>query len=56
MPLYKKALAIRERALGPNHPPLALSLNNLAVLYEKMVMYDEAKKLFERADSIRESQ
>ncbi len=32
-PLYKRALAIREKALGPNHPDVASSLNNLAELY-----------------------
>jgi hypothetical protein len=32
-PLYKRALAIEEKALGPDHPHVAVSLNNLAVLY-----------------------
>ena len=32
-PLYKRALAISEKALGPDHPDVATSLNNLAVLY-----------------------
>jgi len=26
-PLHKRALAIREKALGPNHPDVATSLN-----------------------------
>ena len=30
-PLYKRSLAIREKALGPDHPDVANSLNNLAV-------------------------
>ena len=29
-PLYERALAIREKALGPEHPHTAMSLNNLA--------------------------
>ena len=33
-PLYRRALAIDERVLGPDHPDTAISLNNLAVLYE----------------------
>ncbi len=33
-PLYKRALAIREKALGPEHPHVAASLNNLAALYK----------------------
>ena len=32
-PLYKRSLAIREKSLGPDHPDVATSLNNLAVLY-----------------------
>ena len=32
-PLYQRALGIREKALGPEHPDVARSLNNLAVLY-----------------------
>ena len=33
-PLYERALAIREKALGPEHPDTAQSLNNLAVLLQ----------------------
>ena len=29
-PLYQRALAISEKALGPEHPDVARSLNNLA--------------------------
>ncbi len=32
-PLYKRSLAIREKALGPDHPAVGTSLNNLAALY-----------------------
>ena len=32
--LYKRALAISEKALGANHPDVAWTLNNLAILYE----------------------
>ena len=31
-PLYKRALAIHEKVLGPEHPDTAESLNNLAAL------------------------
>ncbi len=34
-PLVKRSLAIREKALGPEHPDVAQSLNNLAVVYVK---------------------
>ena len=33
-PLYRRALAIREKALGPEHPDTAHGLNNLAELYD----------------------
>jgi hypothetical protein len=32
VPLYKKALEIWEKALGPNHPYVATALNNTAFL------------------------
>ena len=32
-PLYERALAISETALGPEHPDVATSLNNLAALH-----------------------
>src|SRR5262245_46331373 len=32
LPLFRDALAIRERTLGPEHPDTATSLNNLALL------------------------
>ncbi len=31
-PLYRRALAIKEKALGPQHPNTATSINNLAEL------------------------
>ena len=30
---YKRSLAIREKALGPDHRDVASSLNNLAIVY-----------------------
>ena len=32
-PLHKRALAISEKALGPDHPDVASILNNLSLLY-----------------------
>ena len=55
-PLYKRVLAIQEKALGPEHPKVARSLNNLAVLYNAQGRDDEAKKLFARAKRIRAKQ
>jgi tetratricopeptide (TPR) repeat protein len=53
-PLYERALAICEKALGPDHPDVTTSLNNLAALYDSQGRYGEAQPLFERALAIRE--
>ena len=53
-PLYQRALAIREKALGPEHPDVAASLNNLAVLYHAQGQYAKAEPLYQRALAIRE--
>ena len=36
-PLYERAIAIGEKTLGPEHPDLAISLNNLAGLLRAQV-------------------
>jgi len=51
----ERALAIREAALGADHPDTATSLNNLAVLYESQGRYAEAEQPYKRALAIRES-
>ena len=53
-PLYKRALAIREKALGAENPGVAQSLNNLAVLYDAQGKYAEAEPLYKRSLAIRE--
>ncbi|XP_065064035.1 kinesin light chain-like isoform X3 [Rhopilema esculentum] len=52
--LLNDALAIREKTLGPDHPAVAATLNNLAVLYGKRGKYKEAEPLCKRALEIRE--
>jgi len=54
MPLAQRALAIQEKALGPNHPSVAVSLNNLAELYQAEGRYAEAEPLYKRSLAIRE--
>ncbi len=51
-PLYKQAIAIDEKTLGPNHPGLAADLNNLAILYIAQGRYGDAEPLLKRALSI----
>ena len=36
-PLYDRSLAIREKALGPDHPDVATTLNNRAALLQDQV-------------------
>ena len=52
-PHYKRALAIIEKALGPEHPDVAQSLENYAALLRKTGRDDEAVKLEARAKAIR---
>ena len=46
-PLHKRALAIREKALGAEHPDVATNLNNLAELYRDQARYAEADSLLQ---------
>ena len=48
-PLYRRALALKEKSLGPGHPDVALSLNNLAVLLKTLGRLDEAADAYRRA-------
>ena len=48
-PLYKRALAISEKAIGPEHPDVAASLGNLGKLYQAQGRYAEAEPLYNRA-------
>ena len=43
-PLFRRALAIAEKALGLEHPNVAASLNNLAGLYQAQGKYAEASR------------
>ncbi|RUS29495.1 hypothetical protein BC938DRAFT_480594 [Jimgerdemannia flammicorona] len=52
--LFERALAIREKVLGSEHPDTALSLNSLAHLYYSQAKYDKAGSLFEWSLEIRE--
>jgi tetratricopeptide (TPR) repeat protein len=53
-PLFQRALTIREKALGPDHPEVGASLNNLASLYGDQGRYEEAEPLYQRALAIYE--
>jgi tetratricopeptide (TPR) repeat protein len=53
-PFFRLALAVSEKALGPEHPDTASSLNNLALLYRNQGRYPEAEPLIRRAVAIDE--
>src|SRR5271157_815653 len=53
-PLNRRALAIDEKALGPDHPDVANSLNNLAGLLETTGDYAGAEPLLRRALAVNE--
>ena len=52
--LFKRVLAMYEKALGPDHPGVATALNNLAVLYQEQGRAAEAEPLAKRALAMRE--
>jgi tetratricopeptide (TPR) repeat protein len=51
-PLHRRALGIREKALGPEHPDVGASLDNLAGLYRAQGKLDEALTLARRATGL----
>jgi hypothetical protein len=52
-PLYQRALAIWEKALGPEHPDVATSLENYAALLRKLDRTAEAETMEVRAKAVR---
>ncbi|GHO88059.1 tetratricopeptide repeat protein [Dictyobacter formicarum] len=49
-PLYKRSLHIKEQLLGPEHPDVAITLHDWAMLLsDSEPRLEEGKKLFERA-------
>jgi len=51
-PLYQRALAITEKALGPEHPSVAPTLNGMAVVLREQGSYGEADAPFKKALTI----
>jgi CHAT domain-containing protein/Flp pilus assembly protein TadD len=54
LPVAQQVLAIREKALGRDHPDVATSLNDLAGLYDDAGRSAEAEPLYQRSLAIRE--
>ena len=53
-PRFERALAIRERGLGSDHPYLAESLSGLADVRVRQDRRKEARALYERALALKE--
>ena len=52
--MLRRALAIFEKAFGPEHPAVAIVLNNLGALHEAQGLLVEAEPLYRRALAIDE--
>src|SRR5262249_14718706 len=50
--IYQRVLAVREKTLGPNHPDVAQTLNNLANVYQSESKHARAEDLYRRAIAI----
>jgi tetratricopeptide (TPR) repeat protein len=53
-PLYKKAIELNEKTLGPENLLLSESLNGLAAIYYNEKKFDQAEPLYRRALAIKE--
>ena len=49
---HERALDIRRKTLGEEHPDVAQSLNNLATVYQNIGDYERARELYQRAVDI----
>ncbi|MGB5960177.1 MAG: tetratricopeptide repeat protein, partial [Coleofasciculaceae cyanobacterium] len=52
-PWRKQCLELSQRLLGENHPDVAASLNNLALLYDSQGRYEQAEPLLVQALELR---
>ena len=55
LPRAQESLALREAALGTEHPDVAVSLTTLAEVYRSQGRLDDAERLHRRALGIREA-
>ena len=55
VPLYERLVRIREKALRPTHPQLAISLNSLAESYRLQGRYAEAFVCYQKSLAINEA-
>ncbi|MBI4342714.1 MAG: tetratricopeptide repeat protein [Candidatus Omnitrophica bacterium] len=53
VPIAEEAIGVAERTYGPEHPVVAISLNNLAGLYAAQGQYGQAEPLYQQALAIK---
>ena len=51
---YRKALVIKEKQLGNNHPSTSITYNNIGLVYKKQGDYKKALEYYRKALAIRE--
>src|SRR5207245_10901624 len=51
---FQRALKIREKVLGADHPDVGATLSGLAAVYQDTGDYAEAEELYKRAQKIAE--
>ena len=54
IPLAQESVRVAEATFGPEHPNVAIWLNNLALLYKLQGRYGDAESLYRRALAIYE--
>ncbi len=54
IPIAQEAVELSEKALGPDHPDTATTLNNLGLLYRSIGDYTKTELLYQRALKINE--
>lgn len=54
MAMLKRALAIQEKAYGPDHAEVAITLTDMGVVLEKQGQFEEATATYKRALAIKE--
>ena len=50
---HQKALEIRTRVFGSDHPDVAASYNNIAIIYQNQGKYEEALELYTKSLDIK---
>jgi Flp pilus assembly protein TadD len=50
--LYRQAIAMKQRVLGPNDPEVATTLHNLALLFKAAGRAEEAESLWAEARAV----